>query len=350
MADAIEHQSDDIDMVVCTAQAALEAALERKKRAEEEAEEKWKAEEAETKRKAEEAERKEAVAKEAERVAKEAAEKKKAEKAEAERAEKARTAQAAYEAGIWAVQADQRNSAEQMAWINAQALATKRKNLGRLRVRPNDPLLQAPMGPGPSNAKVRRICKELVHQPRKRKLGDDDDSVILANAAGVAVSFLLFFDFGSADLESQAGKCEHCAHLQEECLPGNGQACATCNGRKVGFSFLQKGKKSAEFVADLDEEVTTPKPKRPKMSGTQPVAGKISVNVGPSKDSLTETVAVLREQNDALRCIIDTQKPILDAAMNQMWLRKELVRQVGQIADALEVMAPRSSSWGSSEY
>jgi hypothetical protein len=99
---------------------------------------------------------------------------------------------------------------------------------------------------------------------------------------------------------------------------------------------------------DSDKEITTPKPKKPKTSGTRPVAGKISVEVGPSKDSSAETVAVLREQNDALRRIIDTQKPILDSAMNQMWLGKELVRQVSRIADALEVMAP--SSRGSSEY
>jgi hypothetical protein len=101
---------------------------------------------------------------------------------------------------------------------------------------------------------------------------------------------------------------------------------------------------------DLDEEMTTPKQKKPKTSGTWLVAGKMSVEVRSSKDSSAETVAVLREQNDALRRIIDTQKPILDSAMNQMWLGRELVRHIGQIADALEVMAPLSSSRGSSEY
>jgi hypothetical protein len=110
-----------------------------------------------------------------------------------------------------------------------------------------------------------------------------------------------------------------------------------------------KGKKSAEFVTDLDEEVTTRKRKRLKTLGTRPVAGKISVEIRPSKDSSTKTVAVLREQNDALRHIIDTQKPILHSAMNQMWLGKELVWKVSQIADALEVMAPSSRPWGSSE-
>jgi hypothetical protein len=101
---------------------------------------------------------------------------------------------------------------------------------------------------------------------------------------------------------------------------------------------------------DSDEGTATPRQKKPKTSGTRPVAGKMSVEVGPSRDSSAETVAVLREQNDALRRIIDTQKPILDSAMNQMWLGGELVRHVGRIADALELMAPLSSSRGSSEY
>jgi hypothetical protein len=133
-------------------------------------------------------------------------------------------------------------------------------------------------------------------------------------------------------------------------MPGNGRACATCNGRKVGCSFAKRGLKSTEYVVDSDEGTSTPRQKKPKTSGTRPVTGKMSVKVGPSKDSSAETVAVLREQNDVLRRIIDTQKPILDSAMNQMWLGRELVRHVSWIADALEVMAPLSSSWGSSEY
>jgi hypothetical protein len=79
-----------------------------------------------------------------------------------------------------------------MARINAQALATKRRNLGRLGVRPNDPLMQVPIGPGPSNTEVRNIRRGLVHQPKKRKLVDDDESVDLADAteyaAGISVS------------------------------------------------------------------------------------------------------------------------------------------------------------------
>jgi hypothetical protein len=194
MADTREHQGQDLDAIIRAAKAALEAALEQKKRADEEAEEKRKADEAEAKRKADEAEakRKAEEAEEAKRVAKEAAEKK---KAEADRMEKARTSQATYEQGIRVVLADQKKSAEQTARINAQALATKKRKLADLGVGPNDPLMQVPVGPGPSNAEVRNIRKSLVHQPRKRKVVDDDESVVLADAteyaAGVAVSVYL---------------------------------------------------------------------------------------------------------------------------------------------------------------
>jgi hypothetical protein len=199
MADTREHQGQDLDAIIRAATAALEAALEQKKKADEEAEEKRKAEEAEAKRKADEAEakRKAEEAEEAKKVAEEAAEKKKAEaeRAEADRREKARTSQAAYEQGIRVVLADQKKSAEQTARINAQALATKKRKLADLGVGPNDPLMQVPVGPGPSNAEVRNIRKSLVHQPRKRKVVDDDESVVLADAteyaAGVAVSVYL---------------------------------------------------------------------------------------------------------------------------------------------------------------
>jgi hypothetical protein len=214
----IDNDVDELDVQEHTAEAALQAIKDTRaklrKEAEEkrqaaEAEAKKKAEEAERKKKAEEAKRKEAEAKEAERVAKEAAEKKKAEaekaeanekakaeadRIEAERVEKARTAQAFYEQGVRNVHADQRNLAEQTARINAQALATKRRNLGKLRVGPNDLLMQVPIGPVPSNAKVQNIHRGLVHQPKKRKLLDEDDSVILADTtkyeAGISVSFV----------------------------------------------------------------------------------------------------------------------------------------------------------------
>jgi hypothetical protein len=101
---------------------------------------------------------------------------------------------------------------------------------------------------------------------------------------------------------------------------------------------------------DSDKEVPIPRLRKAKTMGTQPVAGPMIVEVGPSKDSSVKTLAVLRQQNEALWHIIDTQKPILGSAMNQMWLGKELVRHVGWIADALKVMVPSSCSWGSSEY
>jgi hypothetical protein len=53
--------------------------------------------------------------------------------------------------------------------------------------------MQVPVGPGPSNAEVRNIRRGLVHQPKKRKIADDDDSVVLADTteyeAGISVSF-----------------------------------------------------------------------------------------------------------------------------------------------------------------
>jgi hypothetical protein len=136
------------------------------------------------------------------RVAKEAADKEKkakAEKAEAERVEKARVAQAAYEEGVRAIQADQRNLAKQTARINTQALAAKWCKLGKLKVRPNNPLMQVPKGPGPNNAEVQKICKDLVHQLKKRKLRDNEEIVVLADVtesvAGIAVSDPVI-DFG----------------------------------------------------------------------------------------------------------------------------------------------------------
>jgi hypothetical protein len=60
-------------------------------------------------------------------------------------------------------------------------LVTKCRKLGKLGVRPNDPLLQTPVGPRPSNAEMRKIRKDLVQQPRKRKLGDDEEIVVLPN-------------------------------------------------------------------------------------------------------------------------------------------------------------------------
>jgi hypothetical protein len=155
MDNAPENSADELDVQARATEAALQAIKDTRAKLRKEAAEKQQAEQAECK--------------EAERVAKEAAEKKKAEaekaeadkkakaeadRVEAERVEKDRTAQVFYDQGVRNVHAEQRNLAEQTARINAQALATKRRNLGKLGVRPNDPLMQVPKGPGPSNAEV----------------------------------------------------------------------------------------------------------------------------------------------------------------------------------------------------
>jgi hypothetical protein len=70
-------------------------------------------------------------------------------------------------------------------------LATCRKGLSKLRVEDNDLLMKA------SNAEMWKIHKEKVFQLRKRKLSDDDEVVVLADAAkyaaGLAVSLLFVY-------------------------------------------------------------------------------------------------------------------------------------------------------------
>jgi hypothetical protein len=114
---------------------------------------------------------------------------------------------------------------------------------------------------------------------------------------------------------------------------------------------LQKGKKLAKIIIDSADEVTTPKPRKAKTSGTRPIAGLISVEVRPSKDCMAKTIVVLRQQNQSLWWILDIQKPLINSVIHQIGLGKELVLHVGQIADALEGMGlSLSSSRGLSEY
>jgi hypothetical protein len=147
--------------------AALKALKEKKARILEEAEEKRRAEEAaEEKRKAEEAEAK-----------------RRAEKAlqveKAEEAERLRAANAAMEAGVAAHLAEVKRAADEAtaARVKAQALATRQKNMAKIGVRPEDPLMLVPEGPGPSREEVRNIRKQVPGQSRKRKLGDIGASV-----------------------------------------------------------------------------------------------------------------------------------------------------------------------------
>jgi hypothetical protein len=174
----------------------LKAAKERKARAEEEAEEKRRAEEAEeakARRVAEEARRAEEAAEEARKAeavaewecqdekaweAEAVAEKEKAAKAHAEKeeAKNIRAANVAMEAGIMAHEANKKRVAHEaaVAQVKAQALATRQRNLVKIGVPPDDPLMLVPEGPGPSREEARKIHKEVAGQARKRKLGDTE--------------------------------------------------------------------------------------------------------------------------------------------------------------------------------
>jgi hypothetical protein len=145
-----------------------EEVAEEKRKAEEVAEAKWKAEEAEEKRKADEAET----------LRLEAAEKEKAAQAQAEKeeAEKIRAANEAMKVGVAAYMENLKRMAEESAAarVKAQALATRQRNLAKIGVRPEDPLMLVPEGPG---EEVRNIRQQVAGKGRKRKLGDTGASV-----------------------------------------------------------------------------------------------------------------------------------------------------------------------------
>jgi hypothetical protein len=64
-----------------------------------------------------------------------------------------------------------------VARVKVQALATRQKNLAKIGVHPEDPLMLIPEGPGPSQQDVQQIRKQVAGQGRKRKLGDTGASV-----------------------------------------------------------------------------------------------------------------------------------------------------------------------------
>jgi membrane protein involved in colicin uptake len=157
--------------------AALKAVQDKKARlfqeaeAKQKAKEKWKAEEAEEKHKADEAET----------LRLEAAEKEKAAQAQAkkEEAEKIRAANEAMKVGVAAHMENLKRTAKEsaVAHVKAQALATCQKNLAKIGVHPEDPLMLVPEGPGPSWQEVQQIRKQVAGQGRTRKLGDTGASV-----------------------------------------------------------------------------------------------------------------------------------------------------------------------------
>jgi hypothetical protein len=163
---------DELAEAVRKAEEMLKAAKERQQKAEEAAEEKRKAEEAaEAKRKAKEAEKEKAAQAQAEK----------------EEAERIRAANEAMQVGVAAHMDNIQRTAEESAAarMKAQALVTRQKKLAKLGVRPDDPLMLVPEGPGPSREEVREIRQQVARKGWKRKLGDTGTSVRFSRSFGV---------------------------------------------------------------------------------------------------------------------------------------------------------------------
>jgi hypothetical protein len=58
-----------------------------------------------------------------------------------------------------------------------QALATRQKNLAKIGVAPDDPIMQAPEGLGPSCQEIWVIQHEFSGKPKKRKLRETENLV-----------------------------------------------------------------------------------------------------------------------------------------------------------------------------
>jgi hypothetical protein len=67
------------------------------------------------------------------------------------------------------------------ARAKAQALATHLKKLAKLGITPDDPLMQAPEGPGPSRQEVQDMQREFSGKPKKRKVRETEVMVCLPN-------------------------------------------------------------------------------------------------------------------------------------------------------------------------
>jgi hypothetical protein len=61
--------------------------------------------------------------------------------------------------------------------MKAQAQVTRQKNLVKIGIAPNNPLMLVPEGLGSSREEVRNIHKQVAGQARKMKLGDTEASV-----------------------------------------------------------------------------------------------------------------------------------------------------------------------------
>jgi hypothetical protein len=109
----------------------------------------------------------------------------------------------------------------------------------------------------------------------------------------------------------------------------------SCSAKKVRCSHLG-AKPSAEIVVSSDEEVTTPRPKKPKASGIVPKAGKVLVEVGKMADGSAEILDAIRQQNSLLNdlLIYQEQSAIATAILSE-WARP-MASYLGRIAHALE--------------
>jgi hypothetical protein len=187
---------------------------------------------------------------------------------------------AAMEAGVAARLAEKKRVADNaaVAGMKAQAQGTHQNKLAKIGICPDDPLMLVPEGLGPSREEVQNICKQVTGQAKKRKLRDTEGSVC---------GFPNVWCWTS-ELNVLQGACTYCARRGLECVPGTAKACMSCNTKKVRCSYLG-AKPSAEIIVSFvssNEEVATPRPKRPKTAGIVPKARPVSVVVGKSAKGL----------------------------------------------------------------
>jgi hypothetical protein len=109
----------------------------------------------------------------------------------------------------------------------------------------------------------------------------------------------------------------------------------SCNAKKVRCSN-SGAKQSAEIIVSSDEEVATPRPKKPKTSGIAPRAGKVWVEVGKTAEGSADILAEIRQQNELLReLLLFQEQASVATALLSKWARP-MVNYMGRIAHALE--------------
>jgi hypothetical protein len=110
----------------------------------------------------------------------------------------------------------------------------------------------------------------------------------------------------------------------------------SCSAKKVQCSF-RGAKPWAEIILSSDEEVTTPRPKKPKTSGIVPKAGKVSVEVVKLAKGSAEILDAIWHQNALLsELLIFQEQSAIATALLSEWARP-MVNYLGRITHALEV-------------